>query len=92
MSKTRIEDRLAVNKYDVDDTVHITIDGDVCALCSHYNCTYACPAGCYRYADGRLIFSYEGCLECGSCQIVCNRNAIRWVLPRAGLGIMYQFG
>ena len=26
---------------------YITIDGDVCALCSHHACTTACPQGVY---------------------------------------------
>ena len=91
MSHTRIEDKLAVNKYDVDRDVHITLKEDICKKCSSYECLYACPAGCYKLMDGHVTFSYEGCLECGSCSIACPKGVI-WKLPRAGLGISYQYG
>jgi ferredoxin like protein len=92
MSVRKVEESLAVNKYDIDQEVHVTVDAAVCASCSHYACTYACPAGCYKLTDGRMVFSFEGCLECGSCRIVCDRRAVKWALPRAGFGIMYEFG
>lgn len=92
MSVSKVEDSLAVNKYDIDHEVHVTVDGTICASCPHYACTYACPAGCYKLTDDRMVFSFEGCLECGSCRIVCDRKAVHWALPRAGLGIMYEFG
>jgi ferredoxin like protein len=31
-------------------------------------------------------------LECGSCRIICPQGAIRWVYPRGGFGICYQYG
>jgi ferredoxin like protein len=39
-----------------------------------------------------VTFSYEGCLECGSCRISCPQGAIHWVYPRGGFGICYQYG
>ena len=87
-----VEDKLAVNKYDLDEEVHITVQEVVCAECESKPCLYVCPAECYRIRNERVSFAYEGCLECGSCQLVCPRGAIEWKLPRGGLGICYQYG
>jgi ferredoxin like protein len=87
-----IEDKLAVNKFDVDNDVHIRIKDDVCRSCKEFVCLYACPAGCFKSMEDHITFSFEGCLECGSCRIVCDLEAIEWTLPRAGFGICYQYG
>ncbi len=88
----KIEDKLAVNKYDIDRDSHITIHEDVCRSCPDQPCLSACPAGCFSLVDGGILFSFEGCLECGSCRIVCAKGAIDWTLPRPGFGICYEYG
>ena len=92
MSRIKLEDKLAVNKYEIDRDVHIEIKEDICNKCTSHACVYICPAGCYKLSDLRVTFSYEGCLECGSCVIACDNGAVIWKLPRAGLGISYQYG
>lgn len=92
MKTTSIEDKLAVNKYDIDKDRHIQIREDICATCEAHPCLYACPADCFKLREGHITFSYEGCLECGSCRIVCDKEAVKWALPRAGFGICYLFG
>lgn len=87
-----IEDKLAMNKYDIDAEVHISIREDICKKCNSRYCLYCCPANCFKLMGEHITFSYEGCLECGSCQIVCDKEAVDWVLPRAGYGICYQYG
>jgi ferredoxin like protein len=88
----RIEDRLAVNKYDLDREAHITVEAEACGRCRLQPCLFSCPAVCYTLVDGKVNFSYEGCLECGSCRVVCPGGAVSWTLPRPGLGISYEFG
>jgi ferredoxin like protein len=88
----RIEDRLAVNKYDLDRETHITVEAEACGGCGLKPCLYSCPAVCYTLVDGKVNFSYEGCLECGSCRVVCPGKVVHWTLPRPGLGISYEFG
>jgi ferredoxin like protein len=88
----KVEEKLALNKFEIDREVHITIDETKCRECSLHVCIYACPADCYAVRDGHVTFSYEGCLECGSCRIACDRGAINWVNPRGGFGVCYQFG
>lgn len=89
----KIEDKLAVNKFDIDKEVHIRLREEACRECEDNPCLYVCPAGCFKLTgDGRITFSYEGCLECGSCRLVCGLDAIDWNLPRGGFGICYQYG
>lgn len=90
----KLEERLALNKYDVDREVHITVDERVCKECVIKSCLYICPAQCFVMREGQdnVTFSYEGCLECGSCRIICDNGAINWIYPRGGLGIAYQYG
>ncbi len=92
MKQASIEDKLAVNKYTIDKDVHIKIDGKICKTCDKHYCLYACPAHCFTLSNGGITFSFEGCLECGSCRIVCPNRAVDWTLPRAGFGISYQYG
>ena len=54
----------------------------------------ACPAGLYAEgADGVFALTIDGCLECGTCRIVCDeyRN-VDWSYPRGGYGILFKFG
>ena len=92
MKPANVEDKLAVNKYDVDNDVHIKVKEDLCTACENHHCLYVCPADCYKLTDGHITFSYRGCLECGSCQIACDKGAIEWILPRGGLGICFVYG
>ena len=92
MNQVSVEDKLSVNKYDIDRVVHITVNEDVCNTCDLHYCSYACPADCYQLTEGHITFSYEGCLECGSCRIVCDKGAIEWKLPRGGFGVCFECG
>lgn len=92
MSDIKVEDKLAVNKFDIDEEVHIRLREDVCKLCQNQPCLTICPADCFKWTEDHITFSFEGCLECGSCRIVCDRDALDWALPRGGFGICYQFG
>ncbi|MDH7479765.1 MAG: ferredoxin family protein, partial [Syntrophomonadaceae bacterium] len=43
--------------------------------------------------DGEISFDCAGCLECGTCRVVCPRpGAIEWNYPRGGFGIVYRYG
>jgi ferredoxin like protein len=92
MKPTLVEDKLAVNKFDIDKERHIKIKEDSCTTCDGHPCLYACPSDCFKLRDGHITFSYEGCLECGSCRIACDKDAVEWTLPRGGLGICYLYG
>ncbi|MET1128440.1 MAG: 4Fe-4S binding protein [Thermoproteota archaeon] len=87
----RVDDLLQRNVWDVDHRPHIVVDYEKCQACDTKPCTLLCPCGCYTVVEGRLLFSYEGCLECGTCRTVCPHDAIRWEYPLSGRGIQYRF-
>ena len=86
-----IDDKLALNLFHVDSTPHIKVDEKICEKCPHRLCTYICPVDNYTVEDGKVVFSWEGCLECGACRIICDQGAITWDYPRGGCGISYRF-
>jgi ferredoxin like protein len=88
----KVEEKLALNKFDIDREVHIRVDEVKCEGCDLRPCIYACPAECYALRENHVTFSYEGCLECGSCRFSCDKGAIDWVNPRGGFGVCYQYG
>ena len=92
MSRSRITERLAHNVYHVDNQPHIRVRPDLCSTCDYQACVYICPAGCFEYVESRIVFSYEGCLECGSCLIACEKKGLEWDYPRGGHGVSYQEG
>ncbi len=89
--RLRLEELLQRNVYDVDHRPHIVVDTSKCSRCDAKPCVRLCPAGCYTVVDGRLVFSYEGCLECGTCRVVCPLGAVKWDYPLSGRGVYYRF-
>lgn len=93
----KVEEKLFQNRYRVDTgRPHIQLrDPDVCATqCKQKACTYCCPASCYTAeGDGRVTLITDGCLECGTCRVICTeyRN-VEWDYPRGGYGILFKFG
>ena len=86
-----MEERLARVRYRVDPIAHISVDGTVCEGCPDHACTLVCPAGCFALEAGTLSFVHDGCLECGSCRIVCGHGAVRWGYPAGGFGVTFRF-
>jgi len=88
-----IEDKLLSTRFVVDSqNPHITLNTLLCATCREAPCINVCPAQCYRREEERMVFSWENCLECGSCRVVCVADAIEWNYPRGGVGVCYRFG
>ncbi len=93
----KVEEKLFQNRYRVDvDHPHVSIRRpEVCEYdCKTQPCTVCCPAGCYtREGGGKVVLIADGCLECGTCRIVCNDyHNIDWEYPRGGYGILFKFG
>lgn len=91
----RIEDRLFLNRFKADTISHLSvIDPNRCLKCVRKQCSYSCPAKCYTIDEqGKASVAYEGCVECGTCRIVCNEFwNIGWEYPRGGFGVLYKFG
>jgi ferredoxin like protein len=87
----RVDDLLNNNVWDVDYEPHIKIDPSKCIKCEWKPCIRLCPAECYTMVGEEVLFSYEGCVECGTCRIVCPEEAITWEYPVSGRGIHYRF-
>jgi ferredoxin like protein len=91
-----LTEKLGRDVFKIDgEQPHIRIDHDACrSECSARPCLYVCPAKLYTYRpeQDEVFVDYEGCLECGTCVIVCREGALTWEYPRAGFGVQYRFG
>jgi len=85
-----VEEIFNLVKYEIDDRAHIIVDTAKCANCDHKACVICCPAACYSWESGKLNFACEACLECGTCEIVCDKKAIDWHYPRGGFGVCFR--
>lgn len=89
-----IDEKLSLLKFKPDSISHIEIDEDKCRDCENHECTFVCPARVYQCENensDKIKIEYENCLECGACKVACKKQAIKWVYPRAGCGIVYKF-
>ena len=89
-----IEAKLGLNVFKIDDQTHIFIDHEVCrSKCRLRPCLFICPANLYTLdVKNEIQVDFEGCLECGTCLIACQEDALAWLYPRGGRGIQYRFG
>ncbi|MEL6774630.1 MAG: ferredoxin family protein [Pseudomonadota bacterium] len=91
----RMEERLYQNRYLVDEgRPHITIRRNIHDSPELKSLVHICPAGCYEKGDdGRVEIVSDGCMECGTCRIVCQATGeIEWSYPRGGYGVLFKFG
>lgn len=94
MSMT-LDEKLAVNKFFIDEgNAHIEIDSAYPDAREIQKLINACPAGLYRLnEDGTLFFDCAGCLECGTCRILCADTVIKkWEFPAGAMGVEYRCG
>ena len=74
------------------------LDQDVCQKCATINgspqpCMILCPADVYKWEEGKKnIVSYDNCVECGACRIICPYTNIEWKYPRWGRGLSLRYG
>jgi electron transfer flavoprotein-quinone oxidoreductase len=94
-STVKASDLLFLDSFKLDEThAHIVLNPEACAQCVDKPCVAACPAGLYVHEDdGQISFDYSGCLECGTCRVVCTFGGIiEWSYPRGSFGIAYRNG
>lgn len=91
----KVEDKLFQNRYLVDaGRPHIKVKPHETPSPQLVALTHVCPAGCYsRNERGQVEISADGCMECGTCRVVCAESGdIEWSYPRGGFGVLYKFG
>ena len=93
-----VDDKLAKNKMIVDEeNAHIVIrEGVKVSNPEYMKLIMCCPAALYKIpADGseEPIFDYAGCLECGTCRMLCGQTILqKWEYPQFGCGVQYREG
>ena len=90
----KIDERIAKNAITPDDESHILIDQEACRACDPRSCLHVCPAHLYTVIEetGEIHVEHAGCLECGTCLVMCRGEALTWGYPTGGAGIRYRFG
>lgn len=94
MCAVNVDEKLAVNKFEVDEeNPHISLRENPVAA-EFDKLVLCCPAGLYkRDEEGAECFDYAGCLECGTCRILCGDTILeKWEYPQMGAGVSYRFG
>lgn len=94
MSAVNVDEKLGVDKFFVDEeNAHIVLKADV-DMKEYQKLMLACPAGLYKLDDeGAVHFDYAGCLECGTCRVLCGGTILeKWVYPVGTFGIEFRFG
>ena len=91
----KLEDKLFLVTFQADSESHLWVkDPAVCRRCADKPCVNGCPADCWEKVEDKdeVHVSFEGCLECGTCRIICPYDNVGWKYPRGGFGVKYKFG
>ncbi len=90
----KIEEKVALCAIKNDKQSHIEVDARICRQCETKVCIRACPAHLYTIEPetGKLQVDHAGCLECGTCLVICPLKAVSWRYPAPGCGIYYRRG
>ena len=94
-ASANVEQKLFQNRYLVDPgRPHIKVKPHTTPTKQLLSLIRTCPAGCYSKNDaGQVEILVDGCLECGTCRVVCAPTGdIEWSYPRGGFGVMFKFG
>ncbi len=90
--KVNLDLKLATLAFKPDPEAHIVIKKELCLACQKRPCIIVCPAQLFIWEDKQITFNCDGCLECGSCRVVCPHGAVVWRYPRGGYGVGYRWG
>lgn len=87
-----LEDKLFTVRRKTSNESHIKVNPLLCNACVSRVCTYICPAEVFVWdpAEKKIDIGYENCLECGTCWVACEMQAIQWSYPAWGAGISYK--
>lgn len=94
MSAVNVDAKLSACKFYVDEeNAHIELVENP-AKGEFDKLVLACPAALYKYDEGgEMLFDYAGCLECGTCRLICGKTILKkWEYPQGTMGIEYRWG
>ncbi len=89
-----VDVKLGVNKFFVDEgNPHIELVATPNSE-EFAKLVAACPAGLYKKDEkGTIHFDYAGCLECGTCRILCGKTILKkWEYPNGTFGVEFRHG
>lgn len=94
MAKISLDNKLAVDRFLSEErNPHIVLSKDFDNPKDIELVVMACPAGLYRYEDGKVSFNHEGCLECGTCRVLSKGKLVKtWGHPMGGKGVEFRQG
>ncbi|WP_332237182.1 ferredoxin family protein [Sporolactobacillus sp. KGMB 08714] len=95
MNTVDVDEKLNIDKFNVDeDNAHIVLKQDEIDSHEFQKLIVACPANCYRVTEnGEFHFDYAGCLECGTCRVLCGKTILKkWEFPQGTMGVEYRYG
>lgn len=85
--------KLGLDVFKADQEFHIAIKADHKQDSRLKKAVLACPAGLYsENENGEFVISTDGCLECGTCLLVCGGELLEWHYPGGGAGVQFRFG
>ena len=93
--RVNVEEKLGVDKFYVDEeNPHIILKKENIDMNEFKKLMIACPAGLYVLNDdGSVRFDYVGCLECGTCRVLCGSTILeKWEFPQGTFGIEFRQG
>lgn len=85
--------KLGLDVFKHDAQPHITIKAGKEKDPRLKKAVLVCPAGLYSENDaGEVVFTIDGCLECGTCRLACGTDVLDWSYPSGGSGVQFRFG
>ncbi len=88
-----IQEKLYTTRYNIDnENPHIIVDQEKCKQCTDTPCLFMCPVEAYTQEGEEIALSWQDCMECGTCRIICPLGAIQWSFPRGGFGVCFRYG
>lgn len=92
MKKMIIEDKFGLNVFYVDEeNFYIDVDKNFIDEVEIKKLLLVCLVECYKYIDGKLSFSYLGCLECGICRVFLYGKIVKfWKYLIGEVGVIFR--
>lgn len=93
MSQADLKSKLGLNVFKEDSQFHIRIKPGMESDSRLQKVVRICPAGLYSLNEqGTVDLGRDGCLECGTCLLVCGKEVLEWLYPDGGKGVQFRLG